>query len=120
MKKSAMISHRAIEIERRVKQNGESLADIARDLGISRQRVSIVLKEAGIELNLRGGNPKPKSKPAPRADNTTYPLSQVTTRIRLPQAVDEALAKLPTSADRTTWLRKVIAAAAIKEFGITL
>ena len=114
------ISQRALEIERRVKQNGESLADIARDMGISRQRASIVLKEAGIELNLRGGNPKPKQRPAPRADNTTYPLSQVTTRIRLPQAVDDALAKLPTSADRTTWLRKVIAEAAIKEFGITL
>ena len=115
-----MISQRALEIERRVKQNGESLTDIARDLGISRQRVSIVLKEAGIELGLKGGNPKPKQHPAPRADNTTYKLSDITTRIRLPQAVDDALAKLPTSADRTTWIRKTITEAAIKEFGITL
>jgi hypothetical protein len=115
-----MTSQRALEIERRVKQNGESLADIARDMGISRQRASIVLKEARIDLGLKGGNLKARPKPAPRADNTTYKLSQTTTRIRLPQAVDDALAQMPTSAARTTWLRKVIAEAAIKEFGITL
>ena len=115
------ISQRALEIERRVKQNGESLAEIARDLGISRQRVSIVLKEAGIELGLKGGNLKARPKPAPRSDQTTYPLSRTAISLRLPQTVDDALASnLPTSAARTTWLRKVIAEAAIKEFGITL
>ena len=114
------ISQRAIEIARRVKQNGESLAEIARDMGISRQRASIVLKEAGIDFKLKGGNLKARPKPAPRSDDTTYPLSQTTTRIRLPQAVDDALASLPTSADRTAWLRRVVAEAAIKEFGITL
>jgi len=113
-------SQRALEIERRVLENGESLADIARDMGITRQRVSLILKASGIDLKLKGGNPKPRQKPAPRADNTTYKLSATTTRIRLPQAVDDALSKLPSSAERTAWIRKTILEAAIKEFGIEL
>lgn len=111
-------SQRALEIERRVLE-GETLAEIARDMGITRQRVSFILKASGIDLKLKGGNPKPCQRPAPRADNTTYKLSATTTRIRLPQAVDDALSKLP-SAERTAWIRKTILEAAIKEFGIEL
>lgn len=116
-----MVSQRALEIERRVKENGESLADIARDLGISRQRVSIVLKEAGIELGLKGGNIKGQPMIMPRCDGTTYKLAKSTVRMKIPKSVDDALVdRFPSSGERTAWLRKVITEAAIKEFGITI
>lgn len=115
------MSERALEIKRLVVEEGLSLADIGRKLGISRQRVSIILKEAGIELGLVGGNLNPKRVPnfkKPRADNSTYQLSKVTYRIKVARDIEDKFTELDmSSADITAWLRKAIEEKAIKDFG---
>ena len=111
---------KAQEIKRLVVEEGMSLADIARDLGISRQRVSIILKNAGIELGLVGGNLKAKPRSGfKRVDSSTYKLSKTNYRLKIPLIVEEKFTELNmSSADITAWMRKAIEEKAIKDFGI--
>lgn len=110
-----MTNERAQEIARRYNA-GENLSQIARSMGISRQRVSALLKESTIEINVvNKGNPKG----VPRADGTTYPLSSINYRLRIPLEVEKKL-KGMTSKEQTAWLRHAIAKTATEEFGISL
>ncbi|MFM6139100.1 MAG: sigma factor-like helix-turn-helix DNA-binding protein [Sphaerospermopsis kisseleviana] len=109
------MSKRVEEIARRYNA-GETLSAIARSMGISRQRVSALLKESVLKVDVvNRGN----LKGAPRADGTTYPLSSINYRLRIPWAIEQKL-KGMSSKEQTAWLRHAIAKTAAEEFGIFL
>ncbi|MFM6154810.1 MAG: sigma factor-like helix-turn-helix DNA-binding protein [Sphaerospermopsis kisseleviana] len=110
-----MPNERANEIARRYNA-GETLSAIARSMGISRQRVSALLKESSLKVDVSNkGNPKG----SPRVDGTTYPLSSINYRLRIPWAIEQKL-KGMSSREQTAWLRHAIEKTAAEEFGIFL
>lgn len=119
-----MATSKALDIKRQVEEQGKSLSDIAREMGVSRQYISRLLKESGITIDLKPGNRtvnRPPEKSRGRADDSTYKLSETTYRLKIPAEVEKKFRSMNMkSADITAWIRKAVEQKAIKDFQINL